>query len=62
MLSWVLSLLVLCGQALSGMSVSGAVVGFLLIIVALISRGGMGMGDVKFMAMIAIFLCLKGAF
>lgn len=39
------------------MSALGAAVGFLLILaIAIISRGGMGMGDVKFMAMIGAFV------
>ena len=44
-------------------SLLGAGAGFLLILViALISRGGMGMGDVKFMAMIGSFLGWKSVF
>lgn len=44
-------------------SLLGAVFGFLLmILIALISRGGMGMGDVKLMALIGSFMGWKAIF
>lgn len=44
-------------------SLLGAVVGFLVIfLIVLLSRGGMGMGDAKLMAMVGSFLGWKGVF
>ena len=46
-----------------GLSLLGGVTGFVLLFaIALISRGGMGMGDVKMMALVGTFLGWKAVF